>query len=176
MTTDVRLTAEDVLHQAWELLVPKGGWITESWIEVPLETTPPEQAVYHACSMGAMLLAEHLLAGWPLEPAHPGDSFVDPEDEESITWDEVDEDDKYEAQIEHLIGVDTEFSRAIKILAETVAAEGRYEGRWSEFDLSHGRYTNLVVMWNDHGETTLDDINETFLKAVETAKKAEATS
>jgi hypothetical protein len=182
-TVVTQLKPSEVLNQAWELLVPKGRWIQNSWIRDDY-ADQTDARTYHACSMGAMLLVEHLAGVTGLGLPSERDS----DDSDSENWFSPELTD-YESAIENLIDHDEAFRLAVRYLADAVvthitentvgwvATEDDDEEPWDFTyvkELVHaGDLVEAITTFNDASKTRAIDIDKVFQLAYRTAQAAE---
>lgn len=153
------LTAKDILEQTLLHLVTPNTWVKGDWLshENYGENAPKQ---WKACSMGAMLLVEHINAF--------GSDEVKIEN-----WTET---------IRAYSDRDPEFQTALLALANTIAElqpeRGGVEDIFDEirFDNEHNganepveigiwNASDVVINFNDHEDTTINDIREVFTEA-----------
>lgn len=168
------LNAETILHQAYETILPVGRWTKDMYIDY--DNVEDVKTSSRVCSMGALLLVEHIEAHRALS-VHLG--YDDDTDEPTVTdegesWvagpqdpDYDDEGELAEAAVGLLIDRDPEFAKATKLLAQAV--NELFPERGGE---SGDNEMNIVIKWNDHEDTTWEDVKSVFQLAIEKARQA----
>jgi hypothetical protein len=184
------LKASEILTQSWEMLVPKGRWVKEEWIR--LEQNKQGERLYSVCSMGALLLVEHLAGVSGLGLASERDSDdADSEDHGSVEMDD------FEGTINELMGRDGQFKLAVSFLAEavrtyvsdptnlrpvsddeTLEAYGYEVDPWDKDYLisciDAGGLVEAITHFNDCYYTKDADIDKVFQAAYRNAQAAES--
>jgi hypothetical protein len=179
------LRASEIINQAWEMLVPKGRWIKEEWLRRDFGMKDGD---YFACSMGAMLLVEHLAGITTLGLSSERDS----DDSDSEDWGDSEFHD-FEGTIRNLKERDPEFAVAVNYVATAVVAyvteanerlkdepQGEFDVDDEVWDLEYVQAlilvqddVEIITNFNDNYRTTQDDIDKVFQLAYRNAQAAE---